>query len=426
MMKTTIDPELLLKLAGDYGTPLYVYDGDLIEQRYHELLGFFRRPRLRIFYAMKANCNCDVLRILHDAGSSFDAVSLGEVLLARRLGFAGDRVLYTANNVTMAEVERVHSLGILTNIESLSLLSRFGSRFPGAAICMRFNTDVEAGEHKYVMTAGDESKFGILMDQAPEALGLVDKHRLKVIGLHQHVGSGISDTDKVLQGMEKLLSLAGRENFPDLEFIDFGGGFKVPYRPDEKRIDYGALGEKVAALFGGFCRSYGKELEMRFEPGKFLAAESGVLLIGVNTLKRNRGRLIAGTDSGFSQLIRPVFYDAYHHILNLSNPGGAAAPCDIYGNICESGDFFARAREIPQVREGDILAVQNAGAYCYSMGSVYNLRPLPSEVMVHRGRAWLSRRGMTYDELITRIADEHCPVEGRVAGGWVGGGGGGA
>jgi len=405
-MKPTVDSSILLKSAERYGTPLYVYDGDLIRQRYNELFDFIAWPSLRIYYAMKANYNIHILELLHREGARIDAVSLGDVTMAVKAGYRNNEILFTANNVTMDEISEIFRMGIPVNIESLSLLEKVGKTFSGSEVCLRFNTDVVAGEHRFVFTGGSESKFGILLEEVAEAKSIVARHGLTVTGLHAHAGSGIRDTEKVFQSMKNLLSIATVENFPNLRFIDFGGGFKVPYRPDESRIDYRSFGVKTVKIFREFCDRYGKELELYFEPGKYIVAESGVLLTEVNTLKQNRDHLIAGTNSGFSQLIRPVFYDAYHHILNLSHPEGQLKKYDIYGNICESGDFFAKDREVAEIREGDILAIMNAGAYCYSMGSIYNLRPMPAEVIAEGGRERLSRRRLSFQEMIDTIASE--------------------
>lgn len=406
-MKTSIPEKKLLELAKKYGTPLYVYDGDVIANRYKELYEYFKWPGLKIYYAMKANYNIHILKILKELGSCIDAVSLGDVFFALKAGFNSNEILYTANNVTMDEIGRIKQMGILPNIESISTLEKFGETHQGSEICLRFNTDVVAGEHKFVVTGGDESKFGILIQDAEKAGRITEKFSLRVVGLHAHAGSGISDTEKVFQSMNNLLGVARKKIFSELEFIDFGGGFKVPYKPDEKRVDYFSFGKKTVELFSSFCSEYGKELQLYFEPGKFIVAESGYLLIEVNTLKKNKNHLIAGTNSGFSQLIRPVFYDAYHHIVNLTNPDGNEGVYDIYGNICESGDFFARDRGISQIREGDVLAIMNAGAYCYSMGSIYNLRPMPAEVIVKGESDWLSRKALTYEDMVSSILSEY-------------------
>ncbi len=398
--------DFLAGLAKKYGTPLYVYDGGLIVQRYSELYKFIRWPKLKIFYAMKANYNFNVLKLLNKNNAYLDTVSPAEVLLALKAGFTPGRMLYTANNLTDDEMHFVKKLGVLLNIDSLSRLEKYGGAFPGTEVCLRFNPDVVAGAHKKIMTGGNLTKFGILLKDVEKAKKIVKEFNLKVVGLHEHTGSGISETEKILQSIKNLLGIATKENFPELRFVDFGGGFKVPYSPDEKRIDYSSFGEKITSIFSDFCREYGKELEMYFEPGKYVVAEAGFLLVEVNTLKDNNNRLIAGANSGFPQLIRPMFYDAYHHIVNLSNPDGARKKYDVCGNICETGDRFAEQRELPEIREGDLLAIQNAGAYCYSMGGVYNLRAMPAEVLVLGGKDKIARKQLSNEELVGQIIAE--------------------
>lgn len=398
-----LNAETLLQAAKEYGTPLFVYDADLMLQRYRDLYTFITWPKLRVFYAMKANYNVALLRCLRDAGAALDTVSPAEVHLARQIGFPADSILYTANNMTDAEVREVQRTGVLLNIGELSRLEKYGREFPGSRVCIRFNPDVVDGDHAKTSTAGELTKFGILLQDADTVKAIAERYDLTVVGLHEHTGSGLSMTESVYQSMRNLMAVATPERFPNLEFLDFGGGFKVPYRPDESRIDYGAMGAEITRLFQDFCRRYGRDLEMRFEPGKYMVAECGYLVVEVNTLKDNRGRRIAGCNSGFPQLIRPVFYGAYHQIRNLSNPTAAPYVYDVVGNICETGDRFAEQRELPEVREGDVLAIHNAGAYCYSMGGVYNLRPMPTEVVVSQGNMILAREAMTNEELARQI-----------------------
>ncbi|MHA1897451.1 MAG: diaminopimelate decarboxylase [Promethearchaeota archaeon] len=403
MVTKSLDDELLKKSALEYGTPLFVYDGDLIVQRYKDLYKLIPWPKLKIYYAMKANYNVAILKLLERNGAYIDTVSPTEIRLALKCGFSPDRLLFTANNMTDKEMEEVHGLNVLFNIGSLSRLEKYGKAYPGDNIVIRINPDVVAGENEKVQTAGALTKFGILMEDIDKAKEIINKYNLKVIGIHEHTGSGIAETEKVFQSMKNTLSIAKKEDFPDLQFIDFGGGFKVPYHPEEKRIDYKSFGREIVRIFKEFCDDYGRELEMYFEPGKYIVAESGYLVLQVNTLKNNRGRLIAGTDSGFSHLIRPMLYDAYHHIINITNPEGTIKKYDICGNICESGDCFAFQRDIAELHEGDIIAVQNAGAYCYSMASIYNLRPLPPEVLVENKKPRLVRKRMSNDELAEYI-----------------------
>jgi diaminopimelate decarboxylase len=402
----SLEQKLLLNLAEEYGTPLYVYDGDQVVQRYNDLYDFIKWPKLRIHYAMKANFNFGLLQMLNQAGAGIDAVSPGDVMMAKKAGFSTDKIIYTANNMTDAEVAQVKDMGVLMNIGSLSRLEKFGKAYPGSEVCIRFNPDVVDGENAKIMTGGDLTKFGVLLQDVETVKEIVAKYNLKVVGLHEHTGSGLQHTASVFQSMKNLMAIATPENFPELRFLDFGGGFKVPYKPDEKRVDYVEMGAEITRLFSEFCEKYGKELEMYFEPGKYIVAEAGYMLVEVNTLKDNKGRQIAGCNSGFPQLIRPMFYDAYHHILNLSNPDGEMKFYDVCGNICETGDRFAEQRELPEVREGDILSIENAGAYCYAMGGVYNLRPMPTEVVVSNGKVAQVRKGVSSEELINMIIGE--------------------
>lgn len=395
----------LMDIAKKYGTPTYIYDLDHAVAQYQSLFKAITWPKLKIFYAMKANYNPDLLRALLKAGANIDTVSPAEVHVALKVGFPKERLLYTANNLTDEEMRQVKGLGVLLNIDSLSGLARFGELFAGSEICLRFNSDVVAGEHEKVQTGGDKTKFGIRLDEVETVVKLIRQHNLKVVGLHEHTGSGIAKAEEFCQGMKNLMSIITPDRFPDLRFIDFGGGFKVPYRPEEKRIDYIALGAEITKLFASFCKQYGRDLDLYFEPGKYIAAECGVLVVEVNTIKDNRTRLIAGTDSGFSHLIRPVLYDAYHHIVNVSNPGGHEKKYDICGNICETGDLFASDRMLPEIKEGDFLALLNAGAYGYSMGSMYNLRSMPAEVVVEGGVSRLSRPRQTAEDIAALIVD---------------------
>lgn len=401
-----MENQQLINLAQKYNTPLYIYNGDLIKQRYQELKNCFLYEKTKLFYAMKANYNLAILKLLEKEGANIDAVSLGDILLALKAGFTSDRILFTANNITDKEMYQVQKLGILFNIGSLSRLEKYGKAYPQSKVCVRFNPDIVAGHHERVRTGGDASKFGILLEKVDQVISLANKHNLKIVGIHEHTGSGIPETVDIKGGMQNILKVITKERFPDLEFVDFGGGFKVPYHPHDKSIDYKKFGEDAASMFTNFCQEYGKELEMYFEPGRFIVAEAGTFLIKVTTIKNNKSLLIAGTNAGFPQLIRPMFYEAYHQINNLSNPQGINKKYNVLGNICESGDCFAVDRELPEIREKDLLSVQNAGAYCYSMGGVYNLRAMPAEVLVINGKDKLVRKRLSSEELVEQIMEE--------------------
>lgn len=397
----------LLDICNGVDSPSYIYDMNYILAKYQRLKGYFSVDKLQLFYAMKANYNPHMLRVMREYGFCLDTVSPAEVLLGLKLGFDKKKILFTGNNMTDDQMDVVHSQGVLFVIDSLSRLDQYGKSYPGSNVALRINPDVVAGENFKVQTAGDLSKFGILMSDVPKAIAISREYNLRIIGLHEHTGSGISDTDKVMESLNNLISLAKPEDFPDLEFIDFGGGFKVPYSPDDHEIDYVEFGRRTTELIKDLCSLYKRDLSLYFEPGKYLVADSGCLILQVNTIKNNKGRLIVGTDAGFPQLMRPVLYGAYHHIVNISNPQGSPQKYDVYGNICESSDCFAFEREIPQIRVGDYLAIMNAGGYCRSMASEYNLRPFPSEYLLYNEELITTKKSLTHSELVDRILKDY-------------------
>ncbi len=402
--------QTLKTIAQKFGTPTYVYDLDRIKKQYRLFQEAFPWPKLGIFYAMKANYNHSVLTTLKNLGAGIDAVSPGDLHMAISWGFEKSRIIYTANNMKDTEMDEVVGTGVLLNIDSLSRLEKYAKKYPNTRICLRFNPDVVDGEHDKIKTGGDLTKFGILLEDVGKVKAITNKYGLKVVGLHEHTGSGLIKPDSILNAMEQIMSIATRENFPDLAFLDFGGGFKVAYGPDEVPVNYKKMGSQVVELFSKFTSTYGRQLELRFEPGKYLIAQAGQLLVEVNTIKHNRNRTICGTDSGFPQLIRPMFYDAYHAIENISNPAGENFIYDICGNICETGDLFAKDRSLPEIRENDILSIQDAGAYCYAMGGIYNLRPMPAEVVVENKKIFLSRKRLTSQQLIDLIRRESIDI----------------
>ncbi|MFH1276505.1 MAG: diaminopimelate decarboxylase [Candidatus Woesearchaeota archaeon] len=393
----------LITLAEQFGTPLYVYDSNLIKQRYQELKEFIPHPRLRLYYAMKANYNPHILTLLMREGAFIDAVSPAEVLLALNIGFQKEQIIFTANMMTDEEMQEVYQTGVLFNIGSLSELERFGKFFPGSEVCIRFNPEVVAGFHERVRTGGKDTKFGILLENLELVKEISKKYQLKIVGVHEHTGSGIPETVDMLSGLRNIINIINQENFPDLKFVDFGGGFQIPYQENELRKDYASFGKVVIELFDECCKQFGKELNLVFEPGRYLVAESGVLVVQVNTIKENSNHLIVGVNSGFPQLIRPMFYNAYHKIGNLSNPKGLIKKYDVAGNICESGDYFTVARELPEIRVEDFLVIKDAGAYCYSMGGIYNLRAMPMEIMVNGGEVKVISKKNSNKELVENI-----------------------
>lgn len=391
-------------LAEEFGTPLYVYDEAVIRARCGELREAFRAAEPEFHYAVKANFNPSLLRIVKEEGFGIDAVSPHEARLALELGFQPGQILFTGNNTSEEDLSYCIQRGVPVNLGSLDEVERYGRLAPGGTISVRINPDVGAGHHAHVITGGPHSKFGIYATER-EGLGqALARHRLRLCGIHAHIGSGILRSDDMLTAMEIVLREAGR--FEELEFIDFGGGFGVPYRPEEKRLALAELGSAMAGRFLEFRRAYGRPVRMKLEPGRYVVAESGTLLARVTTVKTTPRHTFVGTDSGFNHLVRPVMYGAYHGIVNASRMQGEARAVVVAGNICESGDVFTqgedgledRALTLPRI--GDVLAILDAGAYGMSLSSQYNLRPRPAEVLVRAEEARLIRRRESYEDLL--------------------------
>ena len=392
----------LLHVAGEYGTPTYVYFEDIIRRQCRRLRELYDGLPARLLYAMKANSSPRILQIIRDEGLGIETVSPAELILARRLGFDVDKMLFSANNMTDEEMTRAHEIGVLLNIGELSRLERYGRAFPGSEVCVRLNPQVGAGHHEHVITAGSRSKFGIPVDDAGEVRQILDRHGLKLVGLHQHIGSGILNVEDFRKAISVLIEAA--PSFPDIRFINFGGGLGIPYGPDDAPLNRERFRSQIHPLLHDFRSGRFAEVEYLFEPGRYIVAESGILLAEANTVKPANGRVFVGMDTGMGQLMRPSLYDAYHEIANVTRPDGEMMPYDVTGNICESSDIFARDREIAEVSEGDLLAIQDAGAYGMSMASTYNLRPLPAEVLVTSGgQIELIRRRLTDEELVDEL-----------------------
>ena len=367
-------------LVRKFGTPIYVYNFKTIRERYLDLVENIFYPKLRIHYAMKANSNIEILKLLRRLGAKVETVSGGEILLALKSGFRTKDILYTSTSVSKAEIVFVVKNKIQINLDSLSQIELYGKLNPGAKVGLRINQGIGAGHHDHVITGGDMSKFGIPLPHLAQAKKLAEKYQLKITSLHQHIGSNVLDKKILLKAFEKLLETAGE--FPDLESLDFGGGFGVPYLPEEKSFDFKIFGAEITKKMSNFCKKYGRELTMILEPGRFLVAESGILLATVTEIKNNPKRNFVGIDTGFNHLIRPILYGSYHEILNASRVKGEKIKADIVGNICEAGDVFGRSRIIVKPKIGDILAIKNVGAYGYAMASHYNNRSLPREILV--------------------------------------------
>lgn len=376
-------------LVRKFGSPLYVYEEDTLRARYKKLAGSINHPRTRIFYACKANTNPEVMKVFGKLGAGIEAVSVGEVQIARRAGFAAKDIIFTCDNLTKEEMAWLIRQKITTSADSLGQIEKFGGLNPGGKISLRVNQGIGAGMHSHIITGGPDSKFGIYKTELPKAKRLAAKYNLKIVGLLQHIGSGILDQKIYLKAMRAALAVA--QEFPDLEFIDLGGGIGVPYRPEHRPLDIAELGQAISAEFHKFTLDYGREINLYLEPGRFLVCESGTLLTTVAEIKKNPFHIFVGVNSGMQHLLRPAMYGAYHKILNASRTTGPKKKVEIVGNICESSDFFAHNREITLPREGEILAILNAGAYGYSMSSNYNSHPRPAEVMVRNGKARIIR-----------------------------------
>ena len=389
-------------LIARFGSPLYVYDLAVVRARARALREAVTYRPFQPLFAIKANSCPAVARAVIAEGFGVDAVSPGEVALALRLGLPPQQVLYTENNMTDAEMAEAMGQGVLINCGSLDRLERLGQA-GGREACVRFNPDVGAGAHEKICTAGPLTKFGVHYTQVDEVLRIERATGIAVVGCHMHIGSGFLDAEAFVQAMGVILDVAAK--LPRLRFIDFGGGIGIPYKPDQRHMDLRALGARASHLMSDFVVRYGRPLEMRLEPGRFLVAEAGTLYTTVTSVKRNPdtalpGRTYVGCDTGFNHLVRPTMYDAYHRIDNVSRPDAPRAVVDVVGNICETGDVFARARELPLPVIGDLLALRDAGAYGFAMASTYNLRPLPAEVAIDGDAVRLVRRRQTVAELL--------------------------
>ena len=357
-----------------FGSPLYVYEEDVLISRFRKMRSCFPPDEVDIHYAMKANYNPSLLSLLCREGACIDAVSSGDVKMALEVGFDPHRILFTGNNSRMEEINFSMSKKVPVNLGSLELLQLYGNRFPGTSVSIRVNPGMCAGHHSHCITGGPDSKFGIYRDRLDDALKISEKHGLKLSGIHSHIGTGIRKTEAMIEAMDLILDSA--KHFPDLEFVDFGSGFKVPYFPNDSETNIEELGNKLSKRFNSFCKEYGKDLTLMFEPGKFLVSESGKFLCKVNSIKQTTSTVFAQVDSGFNHFLRPMMYGANHHIENISNHNDVQRYYSVVGYICET-DTFATNRKISTIRNGDLLCFNNAGAYCHAMSSNYNSRYRP-------------------------------------------------
>ena len=393
-----MQPKELLALAHEFGNPLYVYDAAIIEQQYQRLTTAFSKvPTLRINYAMKALSNVTILKLLKNLGSGLDTVSFQEVQLGLHAGFTPDKIIFTPNGVSFEEIEEVAKLGVQINIDNLSVLEHFGTKYPKVPVCIRINPHVMAGGNQNISVGHIDSKFGISIYQIPHIIRIVENTKMHINGIHMHTGSDILDIEVFLYAAEILFDAA--KNFKELDFLDFGSGFKVPYKKGDIETNIEELGKKLTKRFLAFEKEYGRELTLAFEPGKFLVSEAGYFLAKVNVIKQTTSTVFAGIDSGFNHLIRPMLYGSQHSIENISNPKGKERFYTVVGYICET-DTFANNRKIAEIHEGDTLCFRNAGAYCFTMASNYNSRYKPAEVLWKDGKGHLIRERETMEDIL--------------------------
>ncbi len=387
----------LLTIAKNFGTPTYVYNADAIKNQYEKLASSFHK-QTKFFYACKALSNINILKYLRSLGANLDCVSINEVKLGLRAGYEPKQILFTPNCVDLAEIEEAMSLGVHINIDNISILEQFGNKHGGKyPIFVRINPHIFAGGNYKISTGHIDSKFGISIHQLRHIERIVKSTGVLVEGLHMHTGSEIKDPDVFIQGLEIMFELA--VHFPNLKYLDMGSGFKVPYQKGDIETDVVTLGKKVNKAIADFSKTSKMKLELWFEPGKFLVSNCGHFLVKTNVIKHTTATVFAGVDSGFNHLIRPMFYEAYHKIENISNPKGPERIYTVVGNICET-DTFAWDRKITEVREGDILVFRNAGAYGFEMSSNFNSRLKPAEVLFIKGKAHLIRARDQFEDLL--------------------------
>lgn len=402
-MSSYLSNEQLRNIAAEFGTPLYVYNADRITEQFQQLQQAFTSDKVRIFYACKALTNINILKHIRSIGCKVDCSSINEAKLAIYAGFLPADILYTSNGIAFDEIEEAVSLGININIDSLSNLQKFGKKYGHSyPIGIRLRPNIMAGGNLKISTGHDTSKFGIPIEQLADIIRIMEQYQLHIAGLHVHTGSEIKDVAVFMKVTDVFFELV--PHFPELQFLDLGGGFKVPYQDDEEGTDIQLLAKEILAFEQKIEQTYQHSFQVWFEPGKFLVSEAGYLLTVVNVLKETGATTFAGVNSGFNHLIRPMFYEAYHRIRNISNENGTTKNYTITGNICET-DTFAWERPMNEIREGDLLVFDNAGAYGFEMASNFNSRYRPAEVLVKDGKAYLIRKREVFEDLLRNLVE---------------------
>jgi len=393
-----MNDSILRSIAEKQENPVYVYDAEKIQQQYNRLQNAFKGvEKLQVNYACKALSNISILAFMKEMGAGLDTVSIQEVKLGIEAGFAPSDIIYTPNGVSLKEIEKAATMGVQINIDSLSILEQFGTKHPSVPVCIRINPHVMAGGNSNISVGHIDSKFGISIHQIPHILRIVENTNMHINGVHMHTGSDILDIEVFLYASEILFQTALK--FKNLEFLDFGSGFKVPYKQGDVETNIEELGDKLTERFLQFCETYGSKIKLVFEPGKFLVSQAGYFLVKVNAIKQTTSNVFAQVDSGFNHLIRPMLYGSHHEIINISNPDGKERFYNVVGYICET-DTFGSNRKIAEISEGDILAFKNAGAYCFSMTSNYNSRFRPAEILWYNDKAHIIRKRETLKDLI--------------------------
>ncbi|MEJ6950791.1 diaminopimelate decarboxylase [Natronospora cellulosivora (SeqCode)] len=406
MDKFNISEERAFELLEKYGSPLYVYSEEILRKRCREIKNLIKNKNFRVNYSAKANTNLEILKIVREEGLDVDAMSPGEIYLEEKAGFKADQILYISNNVSMEEMKFAIDRGIKVSVDSLAQLELYGQINPGGEVVIRFNPGIGVGHHEKVNTGGKKTKFAVQREFIPKVKELLEKYDLKLIGINQHMGSLFLNGDKYIEGVKNLFEIA--KEFSALQFLDIGGGFGIPYHDDEDRLDLEDLGKKLDKVFAEFVAEYdNKDIILKVEPGRYIVAESGVLLGKVYSIKENYGIKYIGTDIGFNVLMRPMLYNSYHKINVLKDLENKDLEKDINevvnitGNICESGDLIAKERELPKINQGDIIAVMDAGAYGFVMSSNYNCRLRPAEVLIKENdKDILIRKRESYKDLL--------------------------
>lgn len=398
-MSQSLSNDQLIELANRFGTPLYVYHADKIKEQFEKLRNAFSESNVVFFYASKALTNVSVLKYIRSIGANIDCSSINEVKLALHAGFQPQQILYTSNGIDFTEIEEAVELKVNVNIDSTSNLEKFGKKYGNSyPVGIRLRPNIMGGGNIKISTGHDRSKFGIAVEHVDRIISIMNNYDIKITNLHIHTGSDIQDADVFVKGIEVLFDLV--PNFKDLKSVDLGGGFKVPYKDSDEEIDIVSLAKRVKQAFDSHPQA--SKLQIWFEPGKFLVSQCGFFITRVNVIKETPTANFVSVNSGFNHLIRPMFYDSYHHISNITNPGGKLKEYAVVGNICET-DTFAWDRKLNEVREGDYLVFHNAGAYGFEMSSNFNSRLRPAEVLVENGEARLVRKRETFEELLRNL-----------------------